>query len=855
MHSLKGFKIKDEKFILLFVASLGVNIFFIWFPSFDHQNLAFWINSASYLQNSIPSFFGSLWPGGPFFLSIFAPLGLSYSFSGYSEIDSVIVLKIILFIFTIFTGIVLYTIVSESNKKFAKMGFLFTLTNPGIIYVNYIWAQLDILPVFFVALSYYFIYYHENRDDSFFYTLISLIPLYIAIFSFYYAVLLIPTFIIYAPNNKRRLNFIVSGLILGVLLFIAEIFLFRGGIYNPIGPLVPTASALYYQGLQRIILIPGQYLISSIGALSIFIPLIIKKYGISPSVSIFVIIMVLLYTSTNAAANNFLWLYPFSFLAISENTHNNLSKRSILITSSFFWTGIVFINLYIGTGIQAGLFYFAYYAFHANILFIHTTYQGNVSTLIYFLFLTSSLIGTLFYLICYLRKNSRKWNPEEQNKSSISKKLIHHGGRKNTSKIVIFIIITIVLLISSSIFNSDVPIMLNNSTVHRPPTAVLLTQYSNGVIAFPVENNTYFIKNNSINFYDNENIILMTRNLSTEFINLSVNENLNVEAQSNVMLFNTSAFKICAYDTNFVNLSKYKTIAPNFTNAQNLTDTSIQCASRGLSVTNFSINTSMIFNSQYFMSSYFYTMLFKVQKVISPASRFNQTVLFGIYNGNTSVNFVVYNESGILSYNKGSFHKNIVVFGNNDTPCGWNSLTFESTGNTLNVSIDGRSTQLNGSFFGGKSKLYIGKQPGNNTTHAFIGQVTRLYSSKTNGISNRMYYDVRAANKNLIYVSNGNKIRINVSDSLNGTMLGIQGKTIFYSLPLSYLIVGKLDPVSYGLSIKFNWLHITPRDNSGYYMIAVFFAFLIPYMCGSIGLIEIYYTRFTKHSHLHSKST
>lgn len=851
MRSLRDFKKEDPKFFWLVVTAIAVSAFFIWFPSFDHQNLAFWINSASYLQNGIPSFSGSSWPGGPFFLSIFVPIGLSYSFSGYAELASVVVLKIILFVFTLLTAVLLYAIVSRRNRKFAQMAFLFTLLNPGIIYVNYIWAQLDIFPVFFVALSYYYIYYHEKRNNGFMYTLISFIPLFIAIFSFYYAVLIIPTVIVYSQSWRKRLNFIVSGLVLGIPLYIAETFLFRGGGYDLVGSLVRPSNSLFYQGLQRIILVPAPYLIASIGILSILIPFVLRRYGFSPSVPIFLIFMALLYTSTNAAANNFLWLYPFSFLAVSENSRNIPSKRSIFITSSFFWTGVVFINLYIGTGIQAGLFYFAYYVFRANILFIHTNYQEVISTLIYFVVLTASLAGTVVYLLYFVRKDLNVWLVNEPEKKAIHSWLSPGGTQKRAIIITMTIFIIIIFLVTSVIFNSAVPISMNDSSVREAPTGTLLTQYFNGVVAFPVENNSYFAKGNTINFYNNGNIIQMTRNLSAEFINISVLENLSLQPQSKIVLVNTSDFEISAYDSLFFNLSSYDAMTPSFTNAGNFSAVSAPSVSGSFQAADFNTNTGLVYNSEYFSSSSYYTMLFKVQHAISRTSSFNQTVLFGLYNGNTAVNFVVCNDSGILSYNDGNIHENIAVHGNNNTPDGWNLLTLKSTGDALNVSVNGLNVVLNGSFFGNESKLYIGKQPGNDTSHSFTGWVSELYSSSANGVSNRIFDSVISSKNKIIFADGGNKIRVNISDSSKGTLLTVQGHSILYNAPLSYIITGKLDPVSYSLSITFNWLHIMPRDNGGYYMIPVFFAFSIPYICAAIGLIKIYYTRFNKERRSH----
>ena len=406
----------------------------------------------------------------------------------------------------------------------------------------------------------------------------------------------------------------------------------------------------------------------------------------------------------------------------------------------------------------------------------------------------------------------------------------------------------VVLLVMSIVFNSVIPITLNNSSVREAPTGLLLAQYPNGVVAFPVENSTYFVKGNTINFYNNGNIIQMTRNLSSEYINISTSVNLNLLPNSNIVLANTSDFQVSEYDSFFYNISSYKAVTPNFTNTGNLLTVSAPFASGSFQAYNFNTNTGFVLNSKYFSSSFFYTLFFKVRHAISPASTFNQSVLFGIYNYNISANSVIYNSTGVLSCNDGNIHKNIDVHGYNNTPDGWNFITLKSNGGALCVDINGENVVLNGSFFGKGSTLYIGKQPGNDTSHSFEGLVSELYSSNANGVSNSIYNVITSGNNKIIFANGGNKIHVNISDSWRGTLLTVQGHRIFYDKPISYLEIGKLDPITYGLSITFTELHIMPKSNDGYYMVPVFFAFSIPFISATLGMIEVYYSRFTKKS-------
>ena len=131
IESINRFKTNLRIYSFIWISIL-VSAIFICLPFFDNNNLAAWVNALTTLTNSSPALQNSSWPGGPFFLSIFVPLGYFYILTGYSLYHTAILLKIILFVFTILTGYLSYKIAERINPKYSKFTFLFIMTNTEV---------------------------------------------------------------------------------------------------------------------------------------------------------------------------------------------------------------------------------------------------------------------------------------------------------------------------------------------------------------------------------------------------------------------------------------------------------------------------------------------------------------------------------------------------------------------------------------------------------------------------------------------------------------------------------------------------------------------------------------------------
>ncbi len=272
---------KNRTIALLFVA-IAVNIALVFLPAYDSSNMRSWISLGGSITSSVPPMANNPWPGGFFSFMFFVPMFFSYIFSSYNLYASVVVLKLILFFFTLLTAFLLYRITQKVKPSYADAVLIFSLLNPGILYINYIWAQVDILPVFFFTMGYFLLRYVDFGTSSIKRYLIGFFPIMISAFIYRYSLILIPVLIIYESTTlKQKFSALLVAVAESAALFVVELIFFRGGLFNYVGALSGSViNNSGVEGLQYWFTIPQIYYIVFLGLLGIAIPVLFRMLKI-----------------------------------------------------------------------------------------------------------------------------------------------------------------------------------------------------------------------------------------------------------------------------------------------------------------------------------------------------------------------------------------------------------------------------------------------------------------------------------------------------------------------------------------------------------------------------------------------
>ncbi len=832
--------------------SILVSAVFVYLPFFDTNNLAAWVNTMSTLTNSSPAFHYSSWPGGPFFLSIFLPIGYFYILTGYSLYHTAILLKIILFAFTFVTGYLSYRIVEKTNPKYSRFTFLFIMINPATIYVNYIWTQLDIIPISFTLLSFYAIYFSNFEEKKFMIQLLFLIPLFIAIFTYYYPALLIPSFIIYTKGWKTSFRRFVSFAILGVIFILTDLFLFGAFTLSTVNSLAPSAATKYFQGLQSVVILPEQIFILIILFISITVPLVTKKLRISVYVPIFIILLSLLYVSNISIPDNFLWILPFSILAILSLDELKMKRTFAVLSNIFLFTGILFINFYIGTGTQAGIFYFGYRVFHYNYLFIRSLSAFHLYVEIYFIFLTFSFIFSifivLFFNLRYAKVNEDEVKTQIKSKNSIYKERKIAKGSFHAMKnirsaylkrIVLVFIFVLILIAGSFVFNSTAFSEIDYNGSNTVPIYYFAPSYNNGIFAMPINNVTYKVDGSSVVFYNQSSSICLSRNIQNELIDLSMKEQISGNCIENVSLVKSSLFNVNLYRSLEINNSFESGIMPVNT---------INVSSKNISINNvtnpievYNVSRGNLFTYKITNTTVQRSVFYDIPSPLSPSSTFNQTVPFGLKLGNFTFNVVLYKNTGLLVFHNNTQSCFVKPFSYYPISNNWNLLSYSIVRGNFNIEFDSYnySFSLPANNNNTLEYVYIGSQPGLGKTHSFEGEVSIMYNSTKFQFDRNLEILVKGDGIEKAFNTPAPSVNISVCDNMYQTKIQVNNNSLDFNQRLTYLMFGKLDNYDYGLIISINNLIFKNMESDSYYMIPVYFAFLIPYLSTFYEIIYI----------------
>ena len=466
----------------------------------------------------------------------FVPMFFSYIFSSYNLYASVVVLKLILFFFTLLTAFLLYRITQKVKPSYADAVLIFSLLNPGILYINYIWAQVDILPVFFFTMGYFLLRYVDFGTSSIKRYLIGFFPIIISAFIYRYSLILIPVLIIYESTTlKQKFSALLVAVAESAALFVVELIFFRGGLFNYVGALSGSViNNSGVEGLQYWFTIPQIYYIVFLGLLGIAIPVLFRMLKYAESAAMFFILLLFIYTSVVPLPDYFLWLYPIGvFLAITSKSKLSVTKK-LLLSSLPTYVALFFINLIIGNGVQAGPFYFAYPIFHENIVFIPTLQAYHTWLVIFNLALLGSIIFTAIF--CLARFNRVQMTAKSLNESALV--TLHRLNLGVTRRKNVILAMAIVLtMLGGFAFNElySQPIVVSDKQNFPLDLFPTYTAFD----AAPMKL-TYLIAASSVVFYNQSEPIMFQRSLNSQNLNISLTFNLQANHPGQYELLKTN---------------------------------------------------------------------------------------------------------------------------------------------------------------------------------------------------------------------------------------------------------------------------------------------------------------------------
>ena len=769
-------------------------------------------------------------------MQAFIPLYLSYILSNFNLFVSLIVLKTILMLFTFATAVILFLYANRLAKNRASFVFFFTILNPAILIINYIFVQLDIMTVFFVLMGYYVLKWNNLFKREYLNELFGLFAIFIAIFMTYFAILLIPTLIYFSKSYIKRLR-ILSFSALYFSVFYEFTSFFIRGPYDYINGL--SGNTVTNHGLidlQHFIAIPSLLYIIITLIIALLLPLILRKYGYNELSSLFLVLMFFIYVSPAIYEDNFLWIYPLAVIFFIETIKERSKTSIIILLNSLIFVGVTGLLIYDSTGysLQQGIFYFGYLIFKMNILLLNTTYLYNLFFLVYnFAILISILISVIVIIIFGRTSETANIFCVNNQKIISKKKEIVLKPKSRVHAVLTAIIIIAILFLSSVYFNNVYPNLIQENDVRNAPVSLLSPGFVNvpGDLAMmDIKNNTFWVQNNNINLYKLSKPINFSRNLTNEYIHTSITENISVgnSLVGFIPLLKTSLFTLGYNRTIMVDSLPNETLHPvSSLNLNNSLNVNTGIVSVPIDVNYFSGNSNEIYKINNSLLGKSILMLFKATNISKV-----QSIPLYFRNNDSEFEIVLSNFNQLIysMLNSNGQTSTGTIYFSNDTCNGWNYVSLLFGKDNVTVGLDGQSYTFNTNFQLNGTELNVGVPWLGAYNYSFIGYLSKLY------ISSSLIYKYSKptlyllSHENFTLIQNiDNIVNYTVQDSSNWTSIKVDNSTFTFDKSMKYIVFGKLVPGNYSLNVTFKSLYLTQASSVGWYLVPIFFSTVIPY--------------------------
>ncbi|MEM4090990.1 MAG: hypothetical protein QXQ46_09685 [Thermoplasmatales archaeon] len=811
------------------IITLGavINAILCILPIYDTFNLSLWLSFSLAFHNSVPVFYGSLNPASFFTLIFLVPISLVYN-ATLSVYASAVVLKLILFGFFFMLVLVFDEILKFYSLEDSKRNFLITLLflNPGILFVNYVWVELEIIPAFFVTFGYYLLRVRPLNSENL-NLIFSIISLFISVFFFLYSVILIPSLILFTRGQRNRLKVFILSLVVGAVFLLVQVFLMQGYLYDYVASLGGSSSALapggypigffyYFHFSGNVDLIVEIVLVLFV---SIVLPFILYLLKYTEQSVLFVILAIFIFISVRIILDNFIFIVPFVFLATVGHNGKSLSRPRILWISSLLYFPVVFAPLTIGLNNVYGIFYWLWPLLHMSVGFPSYSIIANITSAYVLSF------NLFLYLTVTLVLLGGKEPPkvtEFSTESKGRKGKLYTNRLKIDRKIVALILVAILLSAPLSLIYNEYN---NNVSIENPANFPLMYFYpeqsGNLGIALPVGHSTYSITGNLLTIPKSTQLLL-ERNISNQDFSISYSIILSRVSGTDIgysIISSTNSWDL--FQNKVFNSAELSILSPSYTNAPSSANVSLPFLTENTLVYNFTGENELKYEvSSGFAEGKTFLLFYKPKYILA-----SQSDALQIYFNNNILEIAMYPSYAVVAEWNGSRWTQTGNIPYSLNSNGWNEAELTVGTNSLQLGFNGVFYIMNSISLAGNISIVSGTPY---RPFPFYGYSSGIfyYSRGASPYTNEILLTSENNTYHIMQINDEAVISIVFTNSQDSSSLIINGKQ-FAVMPSEYVYFGK-EGGSYECMIKINKLFIKYRDSNGYYMVPAFIAFYVP---------------------------
>ncbi|MEM3191960.1 MAG: hypothetical protein QW292_07700 [Candidatus Parvarchaeota archaeon] len=811
----------------IILVGIVVNAILCFLPIYDSINFASWLSLSLSFHNSAPVFYGNLNPESIFTLIFLVPIGLVYK-ATLSIYASAVTLKLILFGFFFLLILVVDKILKFYNIENSTRNFLLALLflNPGILFVNYVWDEIEIIPAFFATLGYYLLRVRPLNSENL-NLIFSITSLFISVFFFLYSVILIPSLILFTRSQRDRLKIFLLSLVTGTAFLLVQVFLIQGYLYNYAASLtgsnpvlapssLPTGLFYYFHFSGNVKLIMEIVLVLFV---SIVLPLILYLLKYSEQSVLYIILAIFLFISITINMDNFMFIVPFVFLAAVNNNGKALSRSKILWISSLLYIPLVFAPLVYGPENVYGIFYWLWPLLHISVTRPSSSIIANIISAYNFFFM---LFLYLTVTLVLLDGRGASEAPE------FSTKLIEGKGKLNTNrlkvnrKIIALILAAILLSVPLSLIYNDYN---GNVSIQNPENFPLLYFHpefgQNSAIALPLGNGTYSFTGSLLTIPKSTQLLL-ERNISNQYFSMNYSIIISHMLMGGIGYSIISSTNTWALFLNEVfNSGELSILNPSYSNATSSANAYIPFLTENTLVYNFTGKNELKYEiSSSFAEGKTFLLFYKPTYILA-----SQSDALQIYFNNNILEIAMYPSYAVVAEWNGLRWAQTGNIPYSSNLNGWNEAELTVGTNSLQLGFNGVFYRMNSIDLAGNISIVAGTPY---RPYPYYGYSSGIfyYNEGTFPYTNEILLASENNTYHVMRIIDAGVLGIDFTNSPDSSSIILNGKQ-FTVKPSKYIYFGK-EGGSYECMIKINKLFIKYRNSNGYYMVPAFIAFYVP---------------------------
>ncbi len=802
-----------------------------------------------------------------------------YNFDGFNAYLVVIIIKLIAMIFTIGSAILIYKILLTVNvdSKKAKAAMLAYLFSPFVIFVDYIWVQPEFYSIFFLLLGIYVFERYNILGGKFIDLIIISFSLLIASITFYFPLFLLPSYLIYLrgklPKAKLLAALLISGsvLVLPILLFNLRTTFSITLTGKSVNIFPYSFISIFLTSKDPVgeieLFVEGAFVV-----LAFVLPLLMYWYKKSIYLSQIIVLSILFSLQiTGINPDTFIFLIPFIIMEYAILERNNPSFWKMFFLQMILLPEYINLQFLNGPGYVTGIYYWIYFWYHKNIVFLATIRYRKLITQI----LNASTFILIYSSIIYFIKTDKRKERELDEKKAYEGlktreiKQPKEEPRKATMSLFTVAVIFLVLILS-------IPLSLSHNTSFFetkdkfPIMMYMSNDPQNCQYIMQNKNTYYYSQNNTLSFYNGNTVTYLYKNTTNENFqmigNISFMDSPDIIKPQEIFHLGTSFAGI----TNFLNANKSTEILPishqnnlsilKFTNSESLGCYFIAHSGTDIIQLNNSSGFESIFNYHLLLNQMTYFLI-----GIKNITRFNSTVLEiklgGTCNELYLKNGCFYAGPILKSINQGQltryytpFTQTITINGNN-VSASWSivGVSFDDSssgflvlnGMRIPMAFDNPSS-MNSTF------LTIGTPQSNNSYNylhktSFFTTEPYIIDQNDSAVGQGVFFHYNNLTK-LSPIENSNShlqkipFTINITDNTSSLLMGSIEEKI--SGHFSEVAFGQIDTPSFSISMNISYIRIQKEIQTlNYSLIILIDAVVLPLGVFLSWALDLYFNK------------